>query len=123
MHYSTFGGTDLYVNPHTRNLDAALTFIQWLTDVAAQRILATAYSMVPANDRVLTDPLVASSGPVQTAVDSSMPVPRPPNTPAYTAVSSAIFTNVNDAITGTLTPEAALEAADRQIDAAVSSGS
>jgi multiple sugar transport system substrate-binding protein len=117
VHYSTFGGTDLSINPHTRNLDAALTFIQWLTDVSAQRIMATAYSMIPANRRV------PPSGPVETAVYGSRPVSRPPNTPTYTAVSSAIFTNVNDAIKGTLTPEAALEAADRQIDAAVSNGS
>jgi multiple sugar transport system substrate-binding protein len=82
--------------------------------------MATAYSMIPANERV---PMVASSGPVQTAVAGSKPVPRPPNTTAYTAVSRAIFTNVNDAIMGTLTPETALETADRQIDAAVSSGS
>ncbi len=63
---------------------------------------------------------MASSGPVLAASSRVTPVSRPSNTSAYGAVSRAIFTNVNDAITGALSPEAALEAADRQIDAAVS---
>jgi multiple sugar transport system substrate-binding protein len=118
-HYSTSGGSDVYINPYTRNMDAALTFVRWLTDVQAQEIMASAYSMIPANDVVRNDPRIMSRGPVLSADSRSTPVSRPANTPAYTAVSRAIFTNVHDALVGALTPEGALQTADRQINAAV----
>ncbi len=122
VHYSTFGGHNLFVNPHTHSLDAALKFVQWLTGVQAQRILATQYSVIPANDAVWSAPGVSSSSPVFAAAGHTTPVSRP-NTPAYTAVSSAIFTNVNAAVVGARTPEEALNAADRQIDTALLGGS
>lgn len=51
--YSTLGGWDLYVNPHSAHVQAALTFAQWIGGNVAQEIIAE-YDEVPANLVVLS---------------------------------------------------------------------
>jgi multiple sugar transport system substrate-binding protein len=117
--YATTGGWGLSVNPHTRHLAAALAFIDWLTNVPAQRMMATLFSQIPANDAVRNDPAVIAASPVLATVNRSKPVARPSGTPAYPDVSRAISGSVNDALAGRVTPEVALRKADQSIAAAV----
>jgi multiple sugar transport system substrate-binding protein len=117
---STIGGWGLFVDPHTAHLRAALTFIDWMTDVDAQDILAADYQYIAANAAVRMDPSVFARSPILLAASQTRPISRPDDTPAYPQVSAAIYMNVNKALTGATSPEQALQEADRQIDRALS---
>jgi multiple sugar transport system substrate-binding protein len=116
---STAGGWSLFINPHTAHLRAALTFVDWMTNVEAQDVLAGEYGVIPANAQVRSDPAIVALSPVLMVASRTTPTPRPANTPVYPEVSKAIFTNVNAAIAGRRSPEQALQAASQQIDRAL----
>ena len=118
--YSTVGGWDLYVNPHTKNLAADLAFLNWMTGTQAQTILATQYTELPTNASVASNPAVKKVSPVFNIVSQTHYVSRPVQNPDYAAISKAIYTNVNAALEGSVTPEAALKAAQSQISQALS---
>jgi multiple sugar transport system substrate-binding protein len=114
--YSTVGGWNMFVNPRTRKLAAVTTFIDWMTSAPAQRILAR-HSQIPTNKDVNDDQSVAPKNPVLAAARHTHPVARPSNTPLYPAVSRAVYTNVNRALTTTkVSPERALADAHKQIE-------
>jgi multiple sugar transport system substrate-binding protein len=115
--YSAIGGTNLYINPRTSKLKAALTFVDWLTDVQAQRIIAR-FSFIPANARIRGDPTVRENLAVATGL-TVKPVARPSNTPKYPTLSQAISSTVNDALDGEPSPEEALQMMDRKLDDAL----
>jgi multiple sugar transport system substrate-binding protein len=114
--YSTVGGWNMFVSPRTRKLAAVTTFIDWMTSAPAQRILAR-HSQIPTNKDVNADRSVAPDNPVLAAARDSLPVARPSNTPLYPAVSRAVYTNINRALTTTeVPPERALADAHKQIE-------
>jgi multiple sugar transport system substrate-binding protein len=121
--FSTAGGWNLYVNPRTTHLEAALEFIRWMTDVDAQEVMAREYHDIPVTASVQGEVSLSAASPVLTAVTRTRVVPRPAGTPAYPAVSKAIYANVGDAILGARSPEDALRDAGAQIDAALAHGS
>lgn len=115
--FSTVGGWSLYVNPHTRNLGAVSTFIRWMTDQEAQRSLVR-LAQLPTNAAVRADPAVRANPLMATGL-AARAVTRPAATPAYPAVSRAIYTNVSAAIGGSESIPAALHAASTRIDQAL----
>jgi multiple sugar transport system substrate-binding protein len=121
--YSNIGGWNLYINPHSKKLAADLTFIKWMSSTTAQDILGKTYSEIPTVESVrkalAEDPSAAP--PIHVAAETRL-VPRPAGTPAYPKVSSAIYTNVNAALSGSMSPKAALAAAAKQINTALSGG-
>lgn len=117
---STFGGWDLYVNPHTTHLAEVLSFIKWMTDFPAQYAL-TQYSVIPTNAAVRSDPTVKDN-PVFAALKQMRPVRRPSATPLYPQVSSVIYGEVYRALRGTISPGAALREAQREIHRVIASG-
>ncbi|QQE79436.1 ABC transporter substrate-binding protein [Alicyclobacillus sp. SO9] len=121
-HYSTIGGWDLYVNPHSKNMLADLAFINWMTGKGGQDILAKDYSELPTNASVQNDPAVKKVSPVFTIVNKTSFVSRPSQNPNYAAISQAIYQNVNKALSGGTTPAAALKKAQSQIKSALSGG-
>jgi multiple sugar transport system substrate-binding protein len=116
--YSTFGGWSLYINPRTSKLDAAKKFIDWLTDVPAQQILARD-SRLPANSTVRDDVASNSDFPVFAAVKGGKLVSRPSGRVEYPEISQAVYENVNKALSGAISPETALEQAEADIRKAV----
>ncbi len=115
--YSCIGGWDLYVNPHTRHLQQALTFIRWMTSAPAQRILAKKYSEVPTNYAVQKESSVRKKNPVLRIVARVRLVSRPSSTPLYPQLSQALYQNVNAALTGQIAPTTAITRASREISA------
>ena len=113
--YSAIGGWSMFVNPHTRELDAVKTFIRWMTDVDAQRILGR-LSQIPTNAQVRNHPGTLENPAVNVGLDVN-PVARPSNTPRYPGVSRAVYSAVNAVLDGKRSPEAALRDVDRDIDA------
>jgi multiple sugar transport system substrate-binding protein len=113
--YSTIGGWNVYVNPHTKHLRQDLTFIAWLTGPQAETILATRYSEIPTNYAVQKNPTVRAKNPVLGVVSQVRLIARPAQTPAYPKISQAIYTNINAALSGSISAKAALQQAAQQI--------
>lgn len=117
--YSNIGGWNLYVNPHTKHLAADLTFINWITSNQAQYILATYASEIPTNAAIQKNATVRRLNPVLRIVSKVRLVARPSYTPDYSAVSEAIYTNVNLALTGSISPSTAIQRAAAGIEKAL----
>jgi multiple sugar transport system substrate-binding protein len=119
--YSAFGGWNLYLNPHiepnSRKLAAAKTFIEWMTDVQAQRILARYYRL-PVNETVRNDPALRDDQAMAAAL-RARPVPRPSHVAAYPEVSKAIYSTVNGVLRGESSPSDAIRQADEKINEAL----
>lgn len=112
--YSTVGGWDLYINPHTPRLAAVRTFLDWMTGVQAQRILSR-LAEIPTNVQVRSEQRTAGN-PAIIAGLGARPKARPAQTPSYHSLSAAIFNEMNDAISGRKRPEDALRAADQAVN-------
>ena len=121
--YSNIGGWNMYINPHSKNIAADLTFIKFLASPTAQNILAADYGEIPTTIAVRDAPSTASLNPVFAIVSKTKLVPRPAGTPNYPALSTAIYTNVNAALAGSTSPSAAMSAAESQANTALSSTS
>ncbi len=121
--YSNIGGWNMYINPHSKNINLDLTFIKYLASQQAQTILATKYSEIPTTTLVRNSASIAALNPVLAIVSKTKLVPRPAGTPNYPALSTAIYTNVNAALAGSTSPSAAMAAAESQANTALSSTS
>lgn len=120
--YSNIGGWNLYMNPHSKNQAADLTFIKWMTGNDAQKVLATQFSEIPTNQAVRTSSDVKNANPVLAIVSKTKLIARPSQTPNYPEVSKAIYTAVNGVLSGSTTPAAAIKTASNSINTAVSNG-
>jgi multiple sugar transport system substrate-binding protein len=118
--YSNIGGWNMYINPHSKNINVDLTFIKWLASDQAQTILATKYSEIPTTNSVRNSPAVKNVNPVLAIISKTKLVPRPAGTPNYPALSTAIYTNVNAVLAGSQSPAAAMKAAESQASTALS---
>ena len=119
--YSNIGGWNLYINPHSKNVAADLTFIKWMASTKAQDVLSEQYSEIPTVESVRTSPSVLALNPVLAIVPKTRLVPRPAGTPNYPQLSSAIYTNVNSALAGSTSPSAAMSAAQSAANTALTS--
>ncbi len=120
--YSNIGGWNLYINPHSKNLAADLTFVKWMTGEQAQTIEATQFSQIPTITSVRTAHKVIASNAVLAVVPKTKLVPRPAQTPNYPQVSQAIYQNVSSVLAGQTSPSAAVSAMNSSINTAVSGG-
>ena len=119
--YSNIGGWNLYINPHSKNVAADLTFIKFMASPTAQTILATEFSEIPTTTVVRSSPAVIALNPVLAIVGQTKLVPRPAGTPNYPQLSTAIYTNVNAALAGSSSTTAALAAAQSAANTALTS--
>jgi multiple sugar transport system substrate-binding protein len=120
--YSAIGGWNLYVNPHTENLAASLTFVTFMTGVDAQKTIATQFSLVPTNQAARTDPQVTGSSETLAVVPKTQLISRPSQSPAYPEISQAIYQAVNGVLAGSSEPAEAIKKAGTTIDAAIANG-
>ncbi len=119
--YSAIGGWNLYINPHSKNRAADLTFVKWMSSTTAQDILGKTHSEIPTVESVLKT-LAASPStapPIRVSAHSRL-IARPAGTPLYPQLSSALYTNVNAALAGTISPKTALTKASSGVQAALS---
>jgi multiple sugar transport system substrate-binding protein len=119
--FSNIGGWNMYINPHSKNINADLTFIKFLASDQAQRVLAVQYSEIPTTVSVRNSPDVIKLNPVLATVPKTRLVPRPAGTPNYPQLSTAIYTNVNAALAGSTSPSSAMSSAQSQANTALSS--
>ena len=120
--FSNIGGWNLYINPHSKNIAADLTFIKWMASTQAQTDLATVSSSIPTVESVRTSPAIIAKSPVLATVPNTKLVPRPAGTPNYPQLSTAIYQNVNSALAGSTSPSSAMSAAQSAANTALTSG-
>jgi multiple sugar transport system substrate-binding protein len=121
--YSNIGGWNLYINPHSKNVGADLTFLQWMSSPAAQDILSERYGFISTVTSVRNSAAVKASNPVFAVVPNTRLTPRPAGTPQYPALSTAIYQNVNGALAGSASPTAAAASMQTAANTALSSTS
>jgi multiple sugar transport system substrate-binding protein len=121
--YSNIGGWNLYINPHSKNIAADLTFIQWMSGTTAQDILSEKYGFISTVTAVRSNPAVIGSNPNFAVVPKTKLVPRPAGTPNYPALSTAIYQNLNGALAGSASPASAASAMQSAASTALSSTS
>ncbi len=119
--YSNIGGWNLYINPHSKNVAADLTFIQFMATAQAQNDLVKYASSIPTVESVRSAPATIAANPVLATVPKTKLVPRPAGTPNYPQLSTAIYQNVNAALAGTTSPQSAMSAAQSAANTALSS--
>jgi multiple sugar transport system substrate-binding protein len=122
--YSSIGGWDLYINPHSADIKADITFINFLTGTQAQAIEARPpFSEIPTNASVRDNPAIKSLNPPFAVLSRTKLVPRPAQNPNYPRISQAIYANYNSALAGSESPRAAAEAMANEVSSVVGGSS
>nr|WP_231710188.1 ABC transporter substrate-binding protein [Arthrobacter zhangbolii] len=116
---ASVGGWNVYVNPHTEQLGASLTFLKWLTSAETQTDLAKRSSTIPTLDAVREAADVQVLSPVIVASAGNDLVARPTASPYYPQISQSIYGQVNGILAGTTETGAGLEAARNGIRSAL----
>ncbi|MFI9029617.1 extracellular solute-binding protein [Streptomyces sp. NPDC053560] len=117
---SCLGGWCNYLNPHSRNLGAALAFARFLAEEEGQSILAREAAVLPPLLSQLHGKAVArSANPAFALARDVRLVARPTRTPEYPMVSKAVFTPVNEVLSGGTSVRQALARARGDLQAAL----
>ncbi|WP_337970255.1 ABC transporter substrate-binding protein [Virgibacillus salexigens] len=93
--HTTQSGWNVFINPHTGNLEASLAFMDYLTDVEAQKLMLENHDMIPTNVHVQSDPKLIDQYEILDIYQDAVTTPRP-KTPNYNALSEGIYMNVNE---------------------------
>jgi multiple sugar transport system substrate-binding protein len=119
--YSVTGGWNLYINPHSKNIAADVDFLKWMTGTQAQTIMAEQGGEIPVVASVLQNAQVQASNPAYPIAAKNKLNARPSYVPQYSQISEAIYNNINAALSGSVSPQSALSAANSQINTALAS--
>jgi multiple sugar transport system substrate-binding protein len=115
------GGSNLVISRFSKNQEASLKLVDLLTKPDAMRLRATKYSLAPVLTASYDDAAIKEALPFSAALRTAIEQAKArPVSPSYTQISTAISSNVAKALSGRLTPEAALQAADKAIGSALS---
>jgi multiple sugar transport system substrate-binding protein len=114
------GGFNLVVSVYSKNPGAALKFIDYMTHEQRQAEDIVKYSDASPLKAVYDDPAVQKAQPfsaeLKTAVEQSK---SRPVSPVYPQLSQAIYKNVNQALSGQVSPEEALKTAQTEMEQAL----
>lgn len=114
---STLGGWQLGVNRFSRRPEAAERLVRFLTSPESQKELALSVGYKPARKALYRDPDLLRAQPLVRALYGVFMTARPrPVTPYYMMITQVLQPEFSAAISGIKTPEAALAAAQEQIN-------
>jgi len=106
---------------------AAIAFVNWLGAPAQGAYFTAQSGGLPSSPLELTYPAVeqeaAQEATYSVFADQLKTAESRPTVPAYTAISTYLYTEINAALTGQVTPAQALAKAAAEGDAAIASGS
>jgi multiple sugar transport system substrate-binding protein len=113
------GGANLVISAYSKNPGGALALLDFLAGEEANRIYAATASP-PVLSKVYDEPATKKAMPFAAQLKTAIAQAKPrPVSPVYPLISEAIYKNVNRALSGEATPEAALKAADQGITKAL----
>jgi multiple sugar transport system substrate-binding protein len=114
------GGANLVISTYSKNPGAALKFIDYMTHEERQTEDVVKYSDASPLKSVYEDPAVQKAQPfsdeLKTAIEQAK---SRPVSPVYPQISQAIYKNVNQALSGAMTPEDALKKAQTDMENAL----
>jgi len=114
------GGHNLVISAFSQNPEGSVALIDYLTAPEAIKRDAAEYSLAPTLVETYDDPEVKEALPFLAELKQAVEQAKSrPVTPVYNAVSQAIYKNVNQALSGQVEPQAALETANEEIDQAL----
>jgi multiple sugar transport system substrate-binding protein len=118
---SILGGHNSVISVYTKNPGLALKFADFYVSPAYQKIAMAKYSQAAILPETYKDPAVKKAIPYSAELLVALNQAKVrPVSPVYPQISQAIYKNVNSALAGRVTPEAALKKADSQINSALS---
>ena len=114
------GGHNLVISTYSKNPKGAVMLIDYLTSAPVEKMYAAKYSIAPVLNATYDDPDVQKALPFAQELRQAVTQAKSrPVSPVYPQISEAIYTNVNDALSGTKSPQDALKAADDQVNRAL----
>ena len=118
--HSCTGGWNMAINAFSKNPDASWKFMQYMLGETAQKTLAIQGSFTPALQSVYQDSDVQQKQPLFTKLAPILQnaLPRPVS-PVYPDLSNIIQTQVHQALSKQITPQAALSAMQSQLQTLV----
>ncbi len=114
------GARNLVISAYTKNPGGSLALIDFLTSPEIERQDAIKYSLAPVLTKTYDEPAVKRAMPYsEQLLQAVQQGTARPVSPVYSQISQAIYKQVNEALSGTTTPEEALEQADEEINTAL----
>jgi multiple sugar transport system substrate-binding protein len=115
------GGHNMVISANSKNPGAMLKFIDFMTSQQRLTMNAVKWSKAPTIAAVYDDPKVKKALPFAAEMKQAVEQAKSrPVSPVYPQISEAIFKNVNAALAGSTSPQAALKQADSDINRALS---
>jgi multiple sugar transport system substrate-binding protein len=114
------GGYNLAISAFSDNAEAALEFVNFVTQPEPQKIMASKASLPPTVSATYEDPAVKKAMPFALELRKAVAQAQPrPISPVYTQISEAIYKNVYNALTGQASADSAVTTMANQIDKAL----
>jgi multiple sugar transport system substrate-binding protein len=114
------GGHNVVISTYSKNPKGALLLADFISSDQIQKQDAVKYSVAPVVSKIYDDPAVKKALPFAPQLKQAVEqADTRPVSPVYPQISEAIYKNVNQALSGSQTPEEALKAAQSQIDQAL----
>ena len=117
---SVLGGHNSVISVYSKDPGLALKFADFFASPAMQKAQILKFSLAAVIPSVYKDPDVLKAVPYAPQLLQALSQAKArPVSPVYPQISQAIYTNVNDALAGRVSPQAALQKADSQIKSAL----
>ena len=114
------GGYNLAISVYSKHPEAALAFVDFVTQPKQQVTMATKTSLPPVLTSTYDNAAVKKALPFAPELEKAVEQAKPrPISPVYPQINEAINENVYSALQGNATPEAALKKANSQIEKAL----
>jgi multiple sugar transport system substrate-binding protein len=114
------GGHNDVISVNGKNPGGSIKVLEFLSDEAQHKILASEFSLPPAIASVYDDPEVKKALPFAPELKQAISQAKArPVSPVYPQISAAIYKNVNEALSGSVTPEEALKKGQTQMEQAL----
>jgi multiple sugar transport system substrate-binding protein len=114
------GGHNLVISAFSKNPGGALALIDYLTGEEAEKRDAADFSLAPVLQATYDDPDVQKAMPFAAELKQAIAQAKSrPVSPVYTQISQAIYKNVNEALSGKVTPEEALKTGQSEMEKAL----
>jgi multiple sugar transport system substrate-binding protein len=117
---NVLGGHNMVVSTYSENPEATLKFIDYMTSAERMKRNAVKYSKPPVLNATYEDAGVKEAIPVAAELKQAVEQAKSrPVSPVYSLISQAIYKNVNQALSGQVSPEDAIKQADQEITKAL----
>jgi len=114
------GGHNLVVSAFSKNPGGALKLVDFFSSPKWQQVTGIKYSKAPVLKSVYNNAAYKKAIPFASTLSQGVAQAHSrPVSPVYPQISQAIYKNVNAALSGSMSPQAALQAADSQINRAL----